>query len=310
MTVEKRDFSFYWDLYNKKDPKYTMLKYALFQEIENYFVGSFSIDGDEDFEYIQNKFLKYLFRYGEIFITRYNGKFQLWRVGIKYNKGIYVDTLMTSLIQENIPNNYQSMFVKQKNYVNGIYVKWDNTNMNMYQKYDDYVKTQIDYIKSWHTSVLLDNKKFVFTSQDKDNEIARQEINSMLDPSSAIIYNHIPSSSNAMTMMNMIQELKFGDSKSGLTYQNIQNLRNLYKDIFGMVGNNYFKKANLTENESLIDNYAQENLSLIIKRNLQRFVRDAKKLWNIDLNINKNNELVQKQGAQDDKTKQDNIDTD
>lgn len=298
-----RDKDFFWfDL--KKDPNEVLLRTQLFLEIENYFVGSFSINGDEEFEYINNKFFKYLFQYNELFISRLGGQFQLWRVGDKWNKGIYVDTVQCSLIQENIPQDKQ-MLVKMKNGVQGIYVRWDNSNLTMLQSFGRYVDEQIKFIKAWKTAVMMDNKRFIYLVNNDNQEIAKQEIESMLNPETPFVYNINPMATQSIDKLNLFQEIKMGESNSQTMYVNIQNLRNLYKDIFGMVGNNYFKKANLTENETLIDNYNQENFSGIIERNLTNFIRDAKKLWGIDLRLNRANELQQKdQGEQDEQTEQ------
>lgn len=301
-------------LYNLDKQDFLFFK-LLLNEIYNYNLGLFKIedkeelsDNEEKFFEIENKFYYYLIKYGEIFITNFNNEFQLWNINEKISDGINLKRVKAQLIQENQQVNYyqNSKIIEFWNLKQGIYVKWEEDILPAFLKYYNYIKYQIDFFKAWKTAAMLDNKKFIYNINNNSEEIAKREIESMLDPEKTFILNISPFTENNFEPMNLFKEVEKGESASKITYDNLINLRTYFKDIFGIALPRNDKKERKNLTESITENYATENIESIILKNLNTFAKQAKKLWNLNISFEKNREIIKNQTEE---AKEDNVNT-
>ncbi|AAG01284.1 P38.4 [Mycoplasma phage P1] len=296
--IKERDWHeiIYRESFSFKDVNNT-LRLLLFNELENYHISLFNVKSDNDlsnkFKQIENTFYKYLWRYGELFVTFMNSSIQLWQVNEKYNNGIYLDSLNVTLISENLERfNQIGKRLKFKNNVNGVYLKWEENIFPAIIKYLDYINTQIDFLDSWKTAVKLDNKKFIYMINNNSSEITEQEIKSIMDNKSPFIKNINPLSQNQVETMNLFNEISFGASNSNQAYNNLTNLRSLFKDIFSIVRANDNKKERKNLMESSVENYKSENIEGQILKNLNNFGKAVETLTGQKIEFEENNEVI------------------
>ncbi|OWY73579.1 hypothetical protein B5M19_03865, partial [Mesomycoplasma hyopneumoniae] len=110
--------------------------------------------------------------------------------------------------------------------------------------------------------------------------------------SKPFIFNINPFTTKSADAANILVELNKGDSTSQITYQNLTNLRNFFKDVYGYALPKEFKAERKNLTESITENYVSENTEAIILKNLNNFLSKASKKWNLNLRFTKNQELI------------------
>lgn len=291
---QERDILLHDIKYNAKTDE-KILFFLLFNEIVNYNLGLFKLDKkehytpiEEQFLELENLFLRYLILNNELFITYLDNKFQFWYIKEKEYNGLELSRLR---VQQVSKSKTQPKIV-EFNPSKGILVIWDINEMDLLVKVKGYLDLQIEFFKAWKTSVYLDNKKFIYNINNNSERISETEINSMLDPSKPFIFNINPFTTKSADAANILVELNKGDSTSQITYQNLTNLRNFFKDVYGYALPKEFKAERKNLTESITENYVSENTEAIILKNLNNFLSKASKKWNLNLRFTKNQELI------------------
>lgn len=274
-----------------------LLRMHFFNELERYHTGLFRFTNETSYlNHIQNEFFKYLWRYGELFITYINGRVLLWQVHTKWNKGVEVEDLTASLIRENINKYYQdNKIVKFKNKVNGVYLKWEPTIIPAILKYDDYINAQFNLYTIFNNATITDSKKFIYTTNNNSEEIAEQEIQALLDPTKPYVLNINPFAREIFEVQNNFTELNTGANSAQGAYDNLMNMRNLWKDILGVVVPTDNKKERKNLIESVSENYSSENIETIILRNLNNFAKEWNQLTGDSLSFEETTNLTENQ---------------
>lgn len=269
-------------------------KFSFFIELQRYFTGLFKLEnGSQEFKDIEIEFFTYLWRYGELFITKFNNQVQLWEVNQKWNNGIHIDKVKARLIIENNSKYYQdSKFVIFKNNVNGVYVKWEKDIIPALVRYWDYIEKQYELQEMLINSNRLDFKKFIYTTNNEAADITSKEINSFLDPTLPYILNINPLSTGKGEIQNLISEINLGESKSNMIYNNWVNYRNIMKDIYGIVVPNDNKKERKNLLESVNENYNSENSETITLKYLNNFANKFNELFGDNLSFGETNEII------------------
>lgn len=291
---QERDILLHDIKYNAKTDE-KILFFLLFNEIVNYNLGLFKLDKKEQYTRIEqqfleleNLFLRYLILNNELFITYLDNKFQFWYIKEKEYNGLE----LTSLRVQQVSKSKTQPKIVKFNPSKGIIVIWDINEMDLLVKVKGYLDLQIEFFKAWKTSVYLDNKKFIYNINNNSERISQTEIDSMLDPSKPFIFNINPFTTKSADAANILVELNKGDSTSQITYQNLTNLRNFFKDVYGYALPKEFKAERKNLTESITENYVSENTEAIILKNLNTFLSKASKKWNLNLKFTKNQELI------------------
>lgn len=297
MNERTRDINLLWNNLREciGSANNTIDKFSFFIELQRYFTGLFKLEsGSKEFKDIEIEFFTYLWRYGELFITKFNNKIQLWEVSQKWNQGIYVEKVKARLIVENNARYYQeTKFVIFKNNVNGVYVKWEKDIIPALVRYWKYIERQVELQEMLINSNRLDFKKFIYTTNNEAQEITAKEINSFLDPKSPFIVNINPLSTGKGEIQNLISEINLGESKSNMIYTNWVNYRNIMKDIYGIVVPSDNKKERKNLLESVNENYNSENSETITLKYLNNFAKQFNAIYGDNLSFSETNEIIQ-----------------
>lgn len=272
---------------------FTINKLLFFNELLNYHVGLFNSNGSNTFKEIENSFFKYLWLYGELFVSKFNGKIQLWEVQQKWNDGIYIDKIQVRLIRENNPSYFQdTKIITLKNNQQGVYVKWEQLVIPAIIKYWEYINTQSDLYTAFKNASITDTKKFIYTINNDSEEIAEEEIKSFLDPSKVFIKNINPFADKKEGIQNLISEFSTGESKSLIAFENLTNLRSFWKDVLGIVVPSDNKKERKNLMESINENYNSENVENTTLKNLNIFAEKWNEIYQDNLSFEENNEIL------------------
>lgn len=271
--------------------------YVNYLEIRNYYIGLFENDtDDESFEEIENQFFQYLWMYGEIAVTRFGKKMQLWMVETKYNVGIETKRVKVRLIQENLPFAYSNpnKEIVLTPDVNCILVKWNPTPMNSIviwrQFCEDFVNLEMIFLNN----CIWDSKRFMHMLNNKDSEIVKREQASFTNIKTPFIELINPPSYNKGNLQqNMFMEFKMGDSRAQSAYDNLLNYTNYVYNKQGIMVPQSLKKERKTTAESQQDIYNTVNIENITLRELKKFAKKAKDIWNIELDFKKTTDIME-----------------
>lgn len=265
--------------------------YKRFLQIQNYFAGLYEqTKEDNNFEEIETKFFKWLWTYGEIFVTYFNEQFQLWSIINKKVNGMYIEEVEAQLIFDNYsyatPNNFKKATFK--NGIHGIYVTYNSAQpLAAIVFWWDYICNLVDLEKRFLNNTIWDSKKFIYYQNNGDDEIKNLETSSFTNSDSPFIVNVSPISlaGKSGQAQNIIQKIDSGTSMSDQAYNNLLNYQNYVWNCMGMMAPNELKKERKTTSEANLDTYNTLNIEQLTLRELKKFSKKAKELWNIDLDF-------------------------
>lgn len=272
--------------------------YKRFIEISNYFIGLFeNKTDDENFEKVESLFFKWLWIFGELFVTKFNDNYQFWSIVKKECDGIIVKNLECKLIYENynyaMPNNLKT--AKFENFKDGVYVCWNSANVYpAIVVWWEYIIQIVELENIFINNCIWDNKKFIYYRNNNDTEIVNEELQSISDSSSPFIKSISPITINGKGGLgqNTFQSFDFGDSKADKAYNNLQNYINYVFNKMGITAQVNLKKERKTMSESQMDLYNTLNIENITLRELKKFSVNAKKLWGANLDFGRVTDIL------------------
>lgn len=263
------DVGFNWSIWKK------------FLQVQNYFVGLFeNKTDDEKFEKIESQFFRYLWTFGELFVTFYDDEIQLWSLTKKWSDGIIIKKCECQMITENF-QIYQKNYTDKvifTNGVQGIYVAW---NPNVYPAivwWWDYLARLLQLEKQFLNNTIWDSKKFIYTQNNVDDDITKLETDSLMDRDTPIVKVISPPSmqGKASLTSNIFTQLDFGNSQSDQAFDNLLNYQNYVWNMMGMMAQVNLKKERKTTSETQQDLYNTLNIENITLRQLKLFAKKAK----------------------------------
>lgn len=280
----REDHDIFWSLLRQNvDINDNFQHYLFFKEIENYFLGLYSVEGDENSAFMPyvKGFLFYLFRYGQLFVKKIKNQYFFFQIEKIVYRSILPDIIHC---REITPNNYHlynsyNKTVIFKNYVDGVYVKWEAEPMAAIVKFWAITKMQSKFYKIFENQALLDNKKIIYKINNDSVAIADEELKSYFDVNTPFIKQINPLSLDEMKATNLMEPLNIGESHALKAYNNLQNFRTFWKDIFGMVTSTDNKKERKNLVESIGENVNSENAENNTISYLVDFSRDLFALY-------------------------------
>lgn len=282
------------DIFNKNQDVYW-----LYLSVQAYFNGMYESNGDESFKDIELDFLKYNWANGEIFVTRINEDYQIWEVVKKYKLGTRVLSVDARLISED--SNSDNQIYSFINNVHGVYTKWSTSGLSSWYFWWRPLQKLAKMLTSFEVSTDFDAKKMfrIFTHTNK--LIMAKEKYAMQDPTNPYIDIYqkdeqqtsaeATAKSEEVKVMPTIYKEITADSKSNQIFENIQNYYSFIQRVNGVATPQEFKASRKNSLESSTDIYDTVNKEDITLRQLKKFSREAKKLWNVDIRWEKNFKL-------------------
>lgn len=293
-NIDKGYFDLFFGNYN-----FNFQIYKKFIQISNYFIGLFENKSENDlFEKIETQFFKWLWIYGEIFVTNFDGKLQIWNVTKKEAEGIHVKKVRCRLIYDNY-NYFHENKLNELEFTNlkdGYLIYWNEANnYNALLLWWDYLVEICKLEKIFLNNTIWDNKKFIYYQNNTDNDIINMEMESFTDINTPYIKNVSPISIQGKMgqAQNIITSVDTGNSKSQEAYNNLQNYVNYVFNAMGMMSQMNLKKERKTMSESQMDVYQAINIENITLRQLKRFSKFAKQMWGMDLDFGRVSDMLE-----------------
>lgn len=272
--------------------------YKKFLQVSNYFIGLFENKNEnEEFERVETTFFKWLWTYGELFVTKINNEYQFWCVNKKECDGINVKKVTCQLIYENYtyttPNNLK--MVNFVNGVDGVYVTWNRANIYpAVVLWWDYISQIVMLENIFINNTIWDNKKFIYFKNNNDNDIVNEELKEIMNPNTPFIKSISPItiSGKGGLSQNVFQTFDVGSSKAKEAYDNLTNYVNYVFNCMGIQAQQNMKKERKTMSESQMDLYNTINIENITLRSLKMFAKDMKKLYGDELDFERVTEIT------------------
>lgn len=276
------------------------LQYRLFLEIQKNYTGLYSCETtNEEFLDYENDFYKYLWTLTEMFVTYINGEFQFWEIIKIYNVGLKVMSVDARLISE-VDSEESKPIYNFVNNIHGIYVRWGTTRMSAYFQWYPVIEQIATLLVSANCSSDFDAKKFVRIVNHTNLMILEKEKEQLRDPTNPFItvYKKL-ATYDANGKVEQIEKVTKGtewqeiksESKTNQLYLNLGNLTSFWYNIIGLAVPQQNRESGKTDIEGTTDVYNTLAIEKVTIRELKKFERQAKKLWNIDLNFKKNIDL-------------------
>jgi len=269
--------------------------YWLYLSIQNYWVGIYRCE-NENFKDIELDFFKFCWTLGEIFVTYINQEFQLWEVIKKYKQGLKTIAVDARLVSDNSDSDNE--IYRFMNNLHGLYVKWNITGLSSWFYYWRIINNISNLEQAFLLSCYSDSKKWYQIVNHTNKAVLDKEREIFLNPKLpfiTIFQRDITVSDKGVIEADLgagtgYKEIK-GESKSSALFQNLQNYTQFVFNYSGMSVPMQNRESGKTDNENGADFYNTSNLEDIPLRNFKIFTNQAKKLWNLDLQFRKNNQL-------------------
>lgn len=277
--------SFFWQVYK------------IFLTVQNYFISLFeNATNDNLFEKYESLFFKYLWFYGEIVVTNFQGELQFWQIQTKYNNGLKLEYVTARLINENLQvteKNYTKI-VKLVPNKNCIYVCWNPQPLPAMVFWWDYCRTFFELEQQFLINTIWDSKRFLKYTNTADKEITDKENASFTNRLTPFVETIMPVSLNGKgsEIQNIYKQLDMGGSLSNQSFENLKNYQNYIFNRMGMMVPQELKKERKTTSESTQDIYNTLNIENITLRELKKFATGANKLWGLNLDFKRVTDLL------------------
>ena len=275
-----------------------------FLQIQNYFIGLFENKTDDEvFEKVESQFFKYLWTFGELFVTCFEGEIQLWSINKKDNDGIHIKKIKAQLITENF-QIYQENKTKIVDFTNGkqgIYVCWNPVVYPAVVLWWDYLSKLAELERQFLNNTIWDSKKFIYTQNNNDSEIVEKELSTLQDRETSFVKVVSPPSMKGKEGLtsNLFTQLDTSSSQSPQAFDNLLNYQNYIFNQMGMMAQVSLKKERKTTSESQMDLYNMLNIENITIRQLKLFAKKAKELFGLNLEFDRVTDLQQETDRKD-----------
>ncbi|WP_075285096.1 hypothetical protein [Mycoplasmopsis bovis] len=248
--------------------------YHQLNNIANYYKGEFTeVNENLDFMRVANDFFELAF-YKTAYITYKDNRF---------------------IVLEHIEKNKYKQYKENKFYeINpNLIVSFNYGLGNLWIQWYTLFKQEAELFKIWKLNAIADARKILLQVNTDNDEVIEQLKQNFYDLDEPFLKSYSLLANGESGFENNFKPLTNGNSNTAISFDNITQHFKLFADRLGYSTAQESKKERLTTGENMINTHNTNNLMEIPRRNLKVFAYDVMEKFNIELNFERVEELLQ-----------------
>ena len=279
-------------------------EYSRYLQVLNQMMGLFSVESDnEDFLNRQNELFECLYINGSVVLTFLGGRLQIWTIAGSLTSDINGDIKTITVLPFQSLGSVRQLDYKKRTFAGSqvVYIKFGGVGFTLWFLWYQIIKDNVELMKIYLMNAKMNIKKLQYIVNNDSEEIAEEELNSLLDINSPVVKTINPivklktvGIDSASSEQNILQPLELSTGEYSI--RDVVDHWIFETNLMGLYQDEYHKKERNTQGENEISAANTILIHQVIARELERGARNINKNFKINVEFYKTVELKVESG--------------